>query len=40
VIPIENKKVLIGAVANACAKNPDMALLDMAAAVAERVKLQ
>jgi len=40
VIPAENREVLIGAVTRSCAKNPDMALLDMVAAVAERVKLQ
>jgi len=40
VIAVENKPVLVGAIARGCAKNREMTYLDMTAAVADKVKLQ
>ena len=40
VIPMENKPVLTGAIANNCVKNADMKYMDLTALVAEKVKLQ
>jgi hypothetical protein len=40
VIPMENKKVLTGAISNNCAKNRDTPYFDLTALVADKVKLQ
>ena len=40
VIPMENKTVLTGAIANNCAKMADTKYMDLTAMVAEKVKLQ
>ena len=40
IIPIQNKPVLVGAVAKSCAAQPSVRFLDVTAQVAEKVKIQ
>lgn len=40
IIPVQNKPVLVGAVAKACAAQPSSRFLDVTAQVAEKVKIQ